>query len=166
VRFLKPTAWQWLLVLVTGAFGLAVHAAPDEPTWFWFAQCGGPELALEVRLDSSIVYESTFPICHAPRTGEAGKGQEKKVHFAFEPKRAIEWTGAGFYKDKPYQVKTAPREKITGEIRLAAATPDAMILGVSFKSGGTIANVLHFAYHDRASTSGIAPGLTVTTAPK
>jgi hypothetical protein len=112
-------------------------------------------------LHSSIVYQSSFPICHAPRTSSASQGQERRVQFVFEPKRAIAWSG---YKDKPE--KTVSGQKITGDVWLAGADPGAMVLGVSFSSSTSIyMNSLHIAYPDRRATSEIAPGLTVTTTP-
>ena len=59
-----------------------------------------------------------------------------------------------------------PDQEIEGNIWLAGADPDAMILGVSFVSRGSIyMNTLHIAYPDRRQISEIEPGLIIITEP-
>lgn len=150
-----------MLLIITAA---APTVASDEgPVWFWFATCGGPVLRLEVRLDQKIIYESSFPLCRAERSSAHSKGQTKKLDFVFNAPRAIVWQG---YRDEGEDNTTGQNQEIEGNIWLAGADPDAMILGVSFLSRGSIyMNSLHIAYPDRRAVAEIEPGLLVITEP-
>ncbi len=118
-------------------------------------------MRLEVRLDQKIIYQSCFPLCRAERASAHSDGQKKKLHFVFNAPRSIVWQG---YRDEDNT--THPNQEIEGDIWLAGADPDAMLLGVSFVSRGSIyMNTLHIAYPDQREVSEIEPGLVVITEP-
>jgi len=118
-------------------------------------------MKLEVRLDHKIIYQSSFPLCRAERSSAHSEGQKKKLDFAFNAPRAIVWQG---YRDEDNT--TDPDQEIEGNIWLAGADPDVMLLGVSFRSRGSIyMNTLHIAYPDRREVSEIELGLVVITEP-
>jgi hypothetical protein len=147
-----------LLLAVTASPALA---SQEEPVWFWFASCGGLVMKLEVRLDQNIIYQSSFPLCRAERSSVYSEGQKKKLDFVFNAPRAIVWQG---YRDEDNT--TDPNQEIKGDIWLAGADPNAVILGVSFVSHGSIyMNTLHIAYPDRREVSEIESGLVIITEP-
>ncbi|MBI3853879.1 MAG: hypothetical protein HY298_26945 [Verrucomicrobia bacterium] len=132
----------------------------EKPVWFWFAG-DGPQMSLQVRLDQKIIYETKFPIRHAKRSSAYSKGQEKAIHYSFTSARAIVWQG---YKDA--DETTAANQKILGDIWLAGADPDCLILGIAF--GGqdsNYMNTLHIAHPNQRDESTIASGLVIFTAP-
>jgi len=150
------------MLLIIAAAAPAV-ASDEGLVWFWFATCGGPVMRLEVRLDQKIIYESVFPLCRAKRSSAHSKGQTKKLDFVFNAPRAIVWQG---YRDEGKDNTTGPNQEIEGNIWLAGADPDAMILGVSFVSRGSIyMNSLHIASPYRRAVAEIEPGLLVITEP-
>jgi len=118
-------------------------------------------MKLEVRLDQKTIYQSSFPACRTDGLSTNNVGQKKILAFVFNAPRAIVWQG---YRDEDNT--TNPDQEIEGNIWLAGADPDAMILGVSFVSRGAIyMNTLHIAYPDRRHVSEIEPGLVVITEP-
>ncbi len=118
-------------------------------------------MKLEVRFDQKIIYQSSFPLCRAERLSTHSEGQKKKLDFVFDAPRAIVWQG---YRDEDNT--TNPNQEIEGNIWLAGADPDAMLLGVSFTSRGSIyMNTLHIAYPNRRQVSEIEPGLLIITEP-
>ncbi len=118
-------------------------------------------MKLEVRLDQKSIYESSFPLCRAERSTAYSEGQKKKLEFLFKPQRTIVWQG---YRDEDNT--TDPDQEIEGNIWLAGADPNAMILGVSFVSRGSIyMNTIHIAYPERREVSEIEPGLVIITEP-
>jgi hypothetical protein len=132
----------------------------EKPVWFWFAG-DGPQMSLQVRLDQKIIFETTFPIRHAKRSGAYSKGQEKVLHYSFTAPRAIVWQG---YKDE--DETTTASQKILGDVWLAGADPDCLILGISF--GGrdsNYMNTLHIAHPNQRDESIIASGLIIVTLP-
>ena len=150
-----------IMMLFTATTANPALPAQEGPVWFWFATCGGPVMKLEVRLDQKIIYQSSFPLCRAERSSAHSKGQKKKLEFVLKAPRAIVWQG---YRDEDNT--TDPDQEIEGNIWLAGADPDAMILGVSFVSRGSIyMNTVHIAYPDRRHVSEIEPGLVVITEP-
>jgi hypothetical protein len=118
-------------------------------------------MSLQVYLDQKIIYETTFHILHAKRSSAYSKGQEKALHYSFTAPRAIVWQG---YKDAD---ETSPaNQKILGDIWLAGADPDCLILGITF--GGrdsNYMNTLHIAHAYQRDESIIASGLIIVTAP-
>jgi hypothetical protein len=145
------------------SFALASPALASEegPVWFWFAECGGPTMRLEVQLDQKVIYTSSFPLCRAERSSTYSDGQKSKLQFSFTPGRPIVWTG---YRDE--DDTTGPGQALEGDIWLAGADPDDMMLGVGFIAEDTIyMNTIHIAYPDKPSQTEIASGLTVLTTP-
>lgn len=134
-------------------------ALAEEPVWFWFANCGGPKMNLELRLDKKIIYQSSFPLCHAQRSSEYNQGQSKKLHFTFNSPKTIVWEG---YRDEDNT--TNPNQKIESAIWLAGAEPDALLLGISFVADNTIyMNTIHIAHPTKRDVSKIASGLVLIT---
>jgi hypothetical protein len=149
------------IMLLTAAIASPALASQEGPVWFWFATCGGPIMKLEVRLDQRLIYQSSFPLCRSERSSAHSEGQKKKLEFAFKAPRAIVWQG---YRDEDNT--TGPDQEIEGNIWLAGADPDKMLLGVSFMSRDSIyMNTIHIAYSNRRSVSEIEPGLVVITKP-
>ena len=149
------------IILLTAAMASPALASQEGPVWFWFSTCGGPIMKLEVRLDQKIIYQSSFPLCRADRSSAHSEGQTKKLDFVFNAPRAIVWHG---YRDEDNTTDLS--QEIEGNIWLAGADPDKMILGVSFVSRGSIyMNTLHIAYPDRREVLEIEPGLVIITEP-
>ncbi len=148
-------------MLLAGAIAGRALASQEGPVWFWFTTCGGPVMKLEVRLDQKTIYQFSFPACRTDRLSTNNVGQKKILEFVFNAPRAIVWQG---YRDEDNT--TNPDQEIEGNIWLAGAEPDAMILGVSFVSRGAIyMNTLHIAFPDRRHVSEIESGLVVITEP-
>jgi len=160
----KKNRMKLRLVVITmclATFVTPVLASEKGPVWFWFSACGGPKIKLEVRIDNNNVYQSFFPICRAERSSVYSKGQEKKINFVFKAPRAIVWHG---YRDEDNT--TNPGQKLEGDVWLAGADPNALILVISFMTHDAIyMNTVHIAYPDRRNISEIAPGLVVITMP-
>jgi len=62
-------------------------ASQEVPVWFWFATCGGPSMALEVRFDKKTIQKVTVPLCRALRSSSSSQGQAGRIEFAFLPGR-------------------------------------------------------------------------------
>jgi hypothetical protein len=153
-----------LALIVSALFAMCAttaFSAEEGPVWFWFEACGGPFMKLQVRFDDKVVYESTFPICHAPRSSIHARGGDKKLNFSFNPQRSITWLG---YKDE--SEKTSPKQSLVGDLWLAGADPDALLIGVSFSSARSIyMNTIHIAQPGKQDQTQIAPGLVVVSMP-
>lgn len=116
---------------------------------------------LEVRLDQKVIYKSSFPLCRAERSSVHSQGRARKLHFLFKPRRAIVWRG---YKDE--DETTDPNQPIAGDIWLAGADPDALLIGISFSTHDSIyMNTIHIAHPARRDQSEVAAGLVVITNP-
>jgi hypothetical protein len=147
-------------LLVAALVGPA-NAQSGGPVWYWFATCGGPRMNLEVRLDQKIIYKSSFPLCRAERKSKHSQGQARTLKFSFKPRRAIVWEG---YRDEDNT--TGSNQEIEGDIWLAGADPDALLLGVSFSTPDSIyMNTIHIAHPARRDESEIESGLVVVTRP-
>ena len=142
---------------------LALHAAEpstDGSIWFWFSDCGQNKLALEVTLDRTVLYKTTFSICKADRQAYL-KSPNPTLRFTFKPKRPITWTG---YRE-PAET-TGRKYSLEGNVWLAGAEPTGLLLGVSFQSPKQIhMNSLHTASPTQESRTEIEPGLIVITKP-
>ncbi len=117
-------------------------------------------MKLEVRFDKDVVYESTIPLCHAPRNSANAQGQEGRIRFSFRPQRAIKWPA----EDVTFTSK--PGELINADIWEAGADEDELLLGVGFgtaKQG--YVNSIHFAKPGSREESEFNKGLTVVTYP-
>jgi hypothetical protein len=151
-----------LLAIVLAIPMSTVQGFPEDPVWFWFTTCGGPALGLELRLDRTIIFKSSFPLCRANRSSISGKANQKRLHFAFKPPRAIVWEGYGDNEGHP----TPANQVIDGDIWLAGSDPDELLLGVSFIRSNTIEmNSIHIAHPGRRDQTEMAPSLVLTTYP-
>jgi hypothetical protein len=149
------------VMLLAGAVGGPALPSQEGPVWFWFTSCGGPAMNLEVRLDQKVLYKSSFPLCRAERSSVHSQGQARKLHFVFRPRRAIVWQG---YREE--DDTTDANQRIEGDIWLAGADPDALLMGISFSSHDSIyLNTIHIAHPARRDQSEVASGLVVITNP-
>ncbi len=138
----------------------ATEPSPDEPIWFWFSDCGQGTLDLEVKLDRTVLFKTTFPICKADRQAYL-KSPNRTLAFTFKPNRPIAWIG---YRE-PTET-TGRKFKLEGNVWLAGAEPTELVLGVSIHSKKQIhMNSVHFASPTQESITEIEPGLIVTTKP-
>jgi len=137
-------------------------AAQEGPVWSWFATCGGPAMAIEVRLDGATICKAEFPVCHADRERVESQGQWiGKIRFSFSPSRSIIWKG---YRDTTDITKAG--QVLKADLWQAGADPDDLLIGVSFSDQNTIyMNTIHIAHPTRRDESEIAKGLTVVTYP-
>ena len=150
------------------AFGAALAlwlgggaAARAEEVWFWSATCGGPELTLEVRLATEIVYRSVLPICRAERSSPASQGQRARMDFAFRPARSIEWRG---YRDEPDM--TDANQALSFDLWQAGADAGHLTIGLSVRAKDRVVmNTVHIAKPAERSDTPIAEGLVVSTYP-
>ena len=118
-------------------------------------------MALEVRLDKKIIFQSTFPLCRAKRSTISSPGKIKRLDFTFKPPRAIVWKG---YRDR--DDTTPANQLIEGNIWLAGSDPDDLLLGATFMSSSNIyMNSIHIAHPGRRDETEMAPGLVVITYP-
>lgn len=150
-----------IATLISGLLTSTSSRADDNAVWYWFTACGGPKMALEVHLDQRVLYQSAIPLCHAARGSPASQGHERRISFGFTPHRAIEWKG---YRDEPDV--TGPEDELDADIWLAGADPDALILGVSFRTADAIyMNTVHIAHPSQRDETELANGLVLITTP-
>lgn len=161
-RFQMDKSKTALIIVFVGVVLTAtVRASQEGPVWFWFATCGGPAMTVEVRLDKTMLYKSSVPLCRADRASVDRQGQASRIEFSFRPDRAILWAG---YRDP--NDRTPANQLIEGNIWQAGADPGALEIGISFVSGGKIlTNTIHTAHPGQRDESTIATGLVVLTYP-
>jgi hypothetical protein len=151
----------FVLVLALTAIVKPAQASQEGGVWFWFATCGGPAMTLEVRLDKTTLYKSSFPLCRADRGSINSQGQASHVQFSFRPHRVIVWKG---YRDK--DDRTNANQLIQGQIWQAGADPDALLIGIVFADPHTVyMNTIHIAHPAQRDETEIARGLVVMTCP-
>jgi hypothetical protein len=135
--------------------------AQEAPVWFWFANCAGPTMALEVRLDRRVIFKSSFPLCHAEPPIGRRTSSPHMLSFRLNSDRAIKWEG--YRDDNPV---SPAHHAIRGDIWLAGSDPDDLLLGVSFMDSKMIyMNTIHIARPNQRDQSEIETGLTITTYP-
>ena len=116
-------------------------------------------MVLEVRLDSTLILKTTFPICRSSRGGSHEQGQRSNIKFQLRPDRDMIWTG---YQDT--DDTTLVNESVFGSIWQAGADSGWLLLGVSFEAGDKIImNTIHIAHPVAKDSSEIATGLEVIT---
>lgn len=139
-----------------------VIGTPSAPTaeWRWSAACPSPRsMALTVRLDTALLFQSSFPIC---RLTHDTSSLDQELTFAFTAARSIIWKGY-----------TSGSDKRTGrgrpfDVTISQAGDDSLgtWLAIAVTSlDTTFFNAAHLAWADSAATTGLAEGLTVTTTP-
>ena len=164
----NPKLLYLVLVLALAPLTRPAPAQAEDPVWFWFKRCGGPTMHIQVRFDDKVIYEASFPICRAPRPSVAVQSAARSLHFFFTPDRAIVWKGYREDDDgsSDQDSTTHPGQRLGGDIWLAGSDPNALILGVAFRTEESIyMNTLHIAHPDRLDRSEIASGLSVATTP-
>jgi hypothetical protein len=140
-----------VLVLTSSSFG-------DEDVWYWFATCGGPAMKIELRLDKTLLFDATFPLCQASRGSIASQGAEGRMDFVLKAPRAISWEG---YHDHD---KSSKDDLIEVNFWLAGSDPDQLAIGASFADAKRILmNGLHLASPYKRSETEMAKGLVVIT---
>jgi len=108
-------------------------ATASDTVWFWFATCDGPTMRLDLRLDRSLLYTTSVPICRADRAGAYSQGSQGKFSFWFQPRRAIVWSG---YSDKE-DTSRAPQD-VEVHVWQAAADSDFLTLGATLMTSKRI----------------------------
>jgi len=117
-------------------------------------------MAVEVRLDATLLYRASFPICHVDASDVSRLGP-RILRFSFKPCRRILWSGYRENNDT-----TDATQEIEGNIWQAGGEPSVLLLGVSFATKDTIMmNTLHIADTTRRSQTEIVKGLRVATFP-
>ena len=142
-----------VLLDVVLALPPSLTSSDEGPVWFWFSECGGPSMTLEVRL--------SIPLCHAQRESVHSRRLEHAIHFTFRPRRSIRWTG---YRDE--DEKTAAGRPLEVDLWEAGADPDALLIGAAVSDGDTLRmNTIHIAYPTKRAETEIAGGLFVVSDP-
>ena len=136
------------------------QASWADGVWYWFATCGGPVVELELRLDKTLLFEATFPLCQANRDSLASEGAKGRLDFVLNAPRAISWEG---YHDHD---KSSKGDLIEVNFWLAGSDPDQLVIGASFVDPKRILmNGLHIASPYKRSETEMAKGLVVVTYP-
>jgi len=135
--------------------------ADEGPVWFLNVGCNDDGMAIELRLDGSIVYRHEFWICRTLRSAVSNSGTDVKIEFSITPTKAIKWSG---YRD---EAATSPAgQALEVDLWQAGADPNDVLVGVSVADKTQIyMNATHIAYPHRASSTTIAPGLLISTHP-
>jgi hypothetical protein len=140
---------------------LETRAEPEGTVWFWFTNCGGPTLTVEIAIDKKVVHKSSVPICHADRSDTRTRHEGRSIEVHLTPSRAIEWAG---YHDVP-DVTPAGRP-LTFTLWQAGAGADDLTIGVIVMDTETnFMNTVHIAHPDRREETEIAAGVVVATYP-
>jgi len=153
--------------LTTVAFALLLlvsfaRASEEGPVWFWYSNCGGPTMVIEVRLDKQLLHTTSVPLCHAQRDDTRTQDESRSVIVRFTPSRAIEWSG---YRDQPDV--SPPGHKLELTLWQAGADPDDLLIGVSAAGDEMLyMNTIHIAHPSQRDESEIADGLVVVTYPR
>ena len=138
-----------------------LSAISSDTVWFWFATCGGPTMRLDLRLDRSLLYTTSVPICRADRAGAYSQGSQGKFSFWFQPRRAIVWSG---YSDK--EDTSRARQDVEVDMWQAGADSDFLTLGVTVMTSKRILmNTLHVAHPNAADSTLLAKGFVLITRP-
>ena len=117
-----------------------------------------------MRLDGTILYRSTMPICRWERRFETEKGS-----FRFTPSRALVWYG---YRSEGNSAKDPGDTSAAGtpfEVDLwqAGGEVDAIELGVTADApDGLHMNTIHMLLPEQRSQTILSPGLVLETWPE
>jgi len=154
-RISPDTQW-WAIALYCLLCSVPGRAYADPDTWQWFGNCPSAQsLAIRVALDGKSLFHRVVPIC---RTAIRDK---RSLTFAFTAPRRITWTGYG-----DTDLQTSKAERIEGDIWLAGAQVDGLLLGINFSTKTTIVmNTVHRAKPAEQTQSEIERGLVITTEP-
>jgi hypothetical protein len=150
-----------ITLILGGVIAMAGQPAvsQEQRVWFWFASCGPEALVLEVKLDGTLLYSSTIPLCRANRG--ADRGESPKISFSVQPRRAIEWSG---YRD--VDVTTTAGHSLHLDLWQAGADPDDLLIGISVSDVDSLyMNAIYIAYPKEPNSMEIAKGLVVSTHP-
>jgi hypothetical protein len=152
-----------LFKLQGGAFG----KGPPE--------CGKPRpemlMVLEVQLDRTTVFKTTFPLCYAER-GTIAEKPRKTMSFFIKPQRSILWLRELRHTVTP--ITTKPNQEIEGSISTYSIdnadhpgrNSNWLTIGGSFYSDDKlIVNRIHLAHPNKRDRSEIATGLLMLTYP-
>lgn len=153
------------LVLIAVAIGVASSSLAGsqesppqaERVWFWFGDCPDSKLmGVEILIDRRTVYRSRFWMCLMERTDVNSQRQvDFKQTFYFPGGHAFQGTH-----------RTTSSEQIEGDIWEAAANPNDITLGVSFRDGQQVLlNTVHTVKPGKTTSSTLDPGLLVRTYP-
>jgi len=128
-------------------------------------------MALEVQLDRTTVFKTTYPLCHAER-GAIAERPRKTISFSIRPQRSILWMRELRHTVTP--ITTKPNQEIEVSIWTYSidhgthpgASSDWIPIGGSFYSDDKLlVNMIHLAHPKRRDRSEIATGLAILTYP-
>jgi hypothetical protein len=114
-------------------------------------------MMLQVRLDATHLFRSTFPIC---RVSPDFLSTEKHITFRFTSTRALVWRG---YRSDAGETTRAGRA-FEVDIWEAGADSAGPILGVVTR-GTIFMNTLHIAEASKRASTELADGLVLSTYP-
>jgi len=139
------------LVTVLASITAPRTVTAEQRVWRWFQKCDPVNaIAVEVRLDATLLYRASFPICHVDAS-DVSRQDPRILKFSFKPGRRVLWSG---YREN--HDTTDATQQIEG----------VLLLGVSFATKDTIVmNTLHIADTTRRSQTEIVKGLRVATFP-
>jgi hypothetical protein len=134
---------------------------------------GKPEIlmGLEVQLDRTTVFKTTFPVCYAER-GTIAEKPRKSISFSFKPQHSILWMRELRHTVLP--ITTKPNQEIIGSVstysidngKYPGANSDWLTIGGSFYSEDKfLVNKIHLAHPNKRDRSEIATGLSILTYP-
>jgi hypothetical protein len=152
-----------LFTLRGGSFGKRLPESGDAR----------PEMlmVMEVQLDRTTVFTTTFPLCYAER-GTAAERPRKTISFSIKPNRSILWMRELRHTVTP--ITTKPNQEIEGSISTYsisnAAHPGTnsnwiTIGGAFYSDDKLLVNRIHLAHPNRRDRSEIAAGLFMLTYP-
>ena len=139
---------------------LGMSSAPEQsfaaesnvPVWHWFSECAkGHKIELQVLLDGSPIYSSSFYVCPMLRSSIIPEPKQRILEFTL-PTKAQQ------------RLRTPAKVAVEGNIWEAGSESDSVLLGISFSTKDQVLlNTLHIAEMGRTSSSELVPGLIVKT---
>lgn len=158
---------SWLLcahvALMLSAFTQAAAAAvgtdiatvgADEVVWHWYAQCTDARpVKVEVTLNGKLEYQTSFEVCHMPRSSIVPDSPQRILQFNLRSKaRSLFGERKG--------------ENLEGSIWEAGEDQSDLVLGVSFADNKRVwCNTLHIVNPEVPTKSNLAHGLVIKTLP-
>jgi hypothetical protein len=128
-------------------------------------------MALEIQLDRSTVFKTTFPVSYA-ESSTIAESPRQTISFSIKPQRSILWMRELRHTVTP--IITQPNQEITGSIwtysvddgKYPGASSDWFAIGGSFSTDHKLlVNRVHVAHPKRRDRSEIAAGLVILTYP-
>src|SRR5437667_8756298 len=81
------------LVAVLASITAPSTVTAEQRVWRWFQKCDPVNaIAVEVRLDATLLYRASFPICHVDAS-DVSRQDPRILKFSFKPGRRVLWRG-------------------------------------------------------------------------